>query len=303
MCPRGRSKIENFEEMDFSLMKKIITDCSDLSFTPLVHFSGYGEPLAYPEIQKAMQLCNKRKLKWSVNTNGFFLEKYAEDFVINNCSHITVSVHGDPLEHDKTTGVNGSFDKAFRGIIELDQVKKRLKKRAPLIAIVCVITNNNVLNLKNILGTFMKAPVNSITFEHTFFTPDDIEKRSDFLIREEDKLNRLIEFIEFIEYTKNPIRVYMFPKIEKRDIIGYYTDKDYKFPESCIVPWLSVAIFPDGDVKFCNQFLVGNLKNDSLKSIINSREATKFRDLVRKGKLSMLPKPPSCFRCCFRHYC
>src|SRR4030065_760875 len=79
MCLYRKSKIRDIEKMDFSLMEKIITECSKFLYKPLLHFSGQGEPLIYPEILNAMQLCNEKRMKWSITTNGYFLEKYVED--------------------------------------------------------------------------------------------------------------------------------------------------------------------------------------------------------------------------------
>ena len=301
MCLYRKSKNRNIETMDFSLMEKIVTECSKLLFKPLLHFSGQGEPLIYPEILDTMQLCNARKMKWSMTTNGYFLEKYAEDLVSNNCYAINVSLHGNALENDKITGVKGSFDKAVKSIKKLEEVKIQLKKKTPFVAINCVMTDYNVLNLWNILDSFLKLPVNSIDFAHLQFYENDIEEQNDStnraIIREKN-LFELIKFSSFLKKASLPINAFLYPKIQKKDIFGYYAEKHHKFNESCTFPWLTVFVKPDGSVNCCSQN-IGNLKTSSLKTIINSKQAIEFRDRVRRG---IKPKPPGCFRCTHKQY-
>ncbi len=294
MCTNARNKNKNHKIMDWDLMEKNINECSNFIIKPRIHFSGLGEPLIYSKIKDAMQLCRKNKLRWSMTTNGYFLENYANDLILNNCSAINVSIHGCRSEHDKITGIKGNFDKVINGIKILDETKKRFKKTTPLISINCVFNNDNILNLKKILNIFMKLPINGITFQHMIFNEN--EKDVDFLIKDKDKIKSLVKFVEFIETNKFPIKVNLFPKIKRKDIIRYYTTKN-KFKQSCIFPWLSVRIHPNGEVKSCFQTL-GNTKYNSLKSIINSCEALRIRNLLRRGKFRI----SSCFRCCHKQY-
>jgi len=297
MCAHAKGKKYNKEVMDFSLMKKIINECSKLWLKQKVHFSGYGEPLVYPEIKETMELCRQKKIKWSITTNGYLLKEFAESIISNNCNSINISIHGDKSENNRITGLEKAFEKTIEGIKKLDEVKKKSGKNKPLVAVNCVFSHDNVQNLKNILDIFVHLPINSITFQHLFFSEDNLKNKEDFLIVKDDELNKLIEFIDMIKNKKLPIKVNFYPKIKRKDIKGYYTDKDYRFGESCIIPWLSARIYPNGDVKLCDWFF-GNLKESSLKSVINSKRALKFRNLIKKGEFKM----SDCFRCCHRSY-
>lgn len=296
MCGCGKKKIKKKEKMEFSIMEKIIIECSNFFFKPKVHFSGFGEPLMYPKIKEAMQLCKHYKLRWSMTTNGYLLEKHIEDIISNHCSALNISIHGDASEHDRITRVNGSFEKAIRAIKKIDHIKRTRNTDRPLIAINSVLNNSNVLYLDQILSVLTKLPVNSITFQHLLFSEADLKKRKNFLIAEPYKIDTISEFIKSAQ-NGDSTKVNFFPKIKPQDIHRYYTDRDYGFNASCTLPWLSVKAYPNGDVKCCN-FLFGNLRKDSLKSIINNPRARKFRDLVKKGKYNI----PLCFRCCHRHY-
>ena len=131
ICSYRKSNNRNIEMMDFSLMEKIINEASKFLFKPLINFSGHGEPLIYSRILNTMQLCNELKMKWSITTNGYFLENYAENLVSNNCHAINVSIHGDSFENDKITGTPGSFNKAIKSIKKIEKIKKQYKKKIP----------------------------------------------------------------------------------------------------------------------------------------------------------------------------
>ena len=301
MCSYRKSKDRHIETMDFSLMKKIINECAKFPFKPLLHFSGQGEPLIYPEILETMQLCKARKMKWSITTNGSLLENYAEDLVSNNCYAINVSLHGSALENDKITGITGSYEKAVKSIKRIEKLKIQLKKKTPFVAINCVMTDHNVTNLWNILDSFLKLPVNSIDFGHLHLYENDIKEKNNPTNRAvigERNLQELIKFNSFLRKSSLPINASFYPKIKKNDIFGYYTDNHYRFNESCNFPWLTVFIKPDGSVSCCSQE-IGNLRTSSLNTIINSHQATEFRERVRKG---IKPKPPGCFRCTHKQY-
>lgn len=297
MCINAKSKIRIHEKMDLSIINKIINDCSKFFFKPKIHFSGLGEPLIYPEIKEVMQLCKQKRLKWSMTTNGYLLEKYAKDIVSNNCDAINISIHGRVLEHNKIVGIANAFEKVIKGIKKLDETKKSFKKRKPPIAINCVFNNDNILYLDSTLNSLIKLPINSITFQHLSFFEEDINKNKKFLIKDKNKLERIHKFIKTIETKEYSRRVKIFPKIKNKEINNYYTKKEYKSDLSCIFPWVSVRIYPNGDVKLCGQFF-GNIKQNCLKQIINSKQALKFRSLIRKKKFHSL----ECFRCCHRFY-
>lgn len=297
MCPQARDKSLGGSGMELSLMEKIISDCAKLNFKPKVHFSGRGEPLVYAHIKRTMKLCKENGLIWSMTTNGFLLENYAEDFIQNKCHALNISIHGDEIAHDSTSGIKGSFKKVIAGLKKLDDLKKKYDKKNPLVAINCVFNNNNLPNIRKILDIFLQLPINSITFQHMVFLENDITKKEKFLITDNENLQKLTDLYDYVKTNKFPVKINFFPKIRKVDIRKYYLGGDSSFNKSCTVPWLTVRIYPDGDVKMCEQSF-GNLKNSSLKSILNNGTAQRFRKSVRQGKFNL----PYCFRCCHRTF-
>lgn len=283
--------------MELTMLKALINEAAAMKIKPRIHFSGMGEPLIYPDIDKVLAQCSELKLSCSMTTNGLLLEKYAKELVVNNCRAINLSIHGTISEHEKITGTVGSFEKVVKGLEALSEEKKRYKKAKPTVAFNCVINNDNIPNLREILNTYAKFPVNSITFQHLVFQKKDMVRQKPHIVSDLDKLNMLIQFNDYVEQNKMPIKCSIYPRIRKEDIVGYYTDKNYSFNSTCILPWLTVRVRPNGDVQVCDQ-IFGNLENDSLNSIINNAKARSFRDKVRKGEFNKAV----CFRCCHRQY-
>ncbi|NQU14832.1 MAG: radical SAM protein [Desulfobacteraceae bacterium] len=297
MCSGGRSNKTPRLTMDISMLERVINECAEMMIKPRLHFSGLGEPLVYPNVVEMMELCNQKSLRWTMTTNGLGLKKHTKNLVDNRCSALNLSIHGTKHEHDKITGTAGSFEIVIDGLQAIVEEKIRQDKGRPLIALNCVINNQNSLRLMEILETFSSLPVNSITFQHLVFSTYEMDAHKPHLITDEKKLNAIVDFIDYVKNNKLPVRCNFFPRIRKEDVSGYYINKNYQFNNTCILPWLSVRILPNGDVKMCNEFY-GSLENDSLKTIVNSDKAKGFRDRVRKGEFESF----LCFRCCHRQY-
>lgn len=89
-CPEvGRDKkilpVENFR----NILKQV------LPFTDQVCLHLMGEPLAHPEFQKILDVCNEEKATIHLTTNGTFLKKYPFDLFFNSPSirQINFSLH------------------------------------------------------------------------------------------------------------------------------------------------------------------------------------------------------------------
>lgn len=297
MCWINNPDIPKMENMELGLLEKVLAESGRLWIKPKIHFSGFGEPLVYHSIRQSMQLCRQYNLKWSMTTNGYLLGKYAEDIVSNNCSGINVSIHGDADLHNSTTGIKDAFSKTIDGLRRLEEVKQKHKTLKPAVAINCVINNKNVLSLEKVLQTFEGLPINSVTFQHLTFLEEELEKQEDFLILEKSKLNYLSDFMNEMSSGKKAMKINFFPKIDPSNLERYYTDLSYARPASCIIPWLSVRLLPDGDMMMCG-YRYGNVREEALVKVINSIEAQKFRALVRAGEFNS----PACYRCCHQRF-
>mgnify|MGYP000535011746 CR=1 FL=1 len=190
-CARSNNKAAKIS-MDFSMMTKLLEDLSALPYMPIVHFSGHGEPFVYPEIRKVMYLCRQLKLKYSITTNGYLLDRNVEDLVETRCHGLNVSLHGTAEYHDRVSKIPGSFEKTIKGLRNLAKKREKQQTRSPLVSINCVINNENVLYLKEIVHFFENLPIDSVVFQHLAFQREHLQRGDDFLILEKEKLLSLI---------------------------------------------------------------------------------------------------------------
>jgi MoaA/NifB/PqqE/SkfB family radical SAM enzyme len=283
--------------MELPMMESLLEQCDRMAIKPRLHFSGFGEPLVYPHMSHVMAICRQRGLTWSLTTNGLVLKKYAAELVANNARGINLSLHGTPTEHAWITNTPGSWQIVTEALDYLAEEKRRQGKTRPLVALNCVITNDNVLALRDVLEAYARLPINSVTFQHLTFSQAELDAGVDHLIVDPDKLRALMEFMDYVQNGNHPIKCSIYPHIRKEDIVGYYTATDHPFVQSCILPWLTVRVMPNGDVGVCDQIL-GSLRTDPLKAIINGKLARDYRNQVRSATFSR----PVCFRCCHRQY-
>jgi radical SAM protein with 4Fe4S-binding SPASM domain len=87
------------------------------------------------------------------------------------------------------------------------------------------------------------------------------------------------------------------PDLAEEEIPVYYREHSNTFGHHrCLFPWIAVEILPNGDVSTCvdyQDYIVGNIKTDSLIDIWNNDRYRKFRtELKEAGLLSI------CSRCC-----
>lgn len=297
MCESRRSNRTPREQMEFPMMQNLLSECAGLWIKPRIHFSGLGEPLMYRDIDQVMSLCFEKKLFWSVTTNGLTLKQHARQLVENGCHGLNLSVHGTPDEHNRITNTPNAFEKVAEGLLELEKVKHELKRDAPLVAVNCVINDENVSVLDKIYETFSKLPIHSITFQHVAFSKEELKSEASFIIRDDHKIKQLSEFIQFINAHDTAIPCRFFPGVKDKNLTNYYKNLNYPENKKCYLPWLSARIYPNGDVKMCEVFF-GNLREHRLKELINNEKAIKFRHSVRKNKFDT----KMCYRCCHRRY-
>ncbi|MBF0181109.1 MAG: radical SAM protein [Magnetococcales bacterium] len=297
MCESAKSIIRVKNRMDFALMQKILRECGALTHKPVLHFAGHGEPLVYEHIRPSMELCRELGLKWTMNTNGDLLGRHAEEIIDNRAYAINLSFHGTAETHDQVVKIPGSYQRVIKGLMKIDELKKARGLKTPIVSVNCVINTPNLEHLERIAAEYTALPIDRLSFQHLIFSEQEMDDPASFVIRGEERLAMLTEFCRKMEQGGHyRIPVTLIPKIGTGDVHGYYTDRCHPFAKSCLNPWLSVRVHYNGDVEVCKQIL-GNVRDHTLREVINSEKAREFRRMIRDGGAI-----PACFRCCHRHY-
>jgi len=266
-----------------------------------------AEPLLYKDILGVIDyIKNRKKLSLSLTTNGFLLEKYAQDLVRLKVDIVSVSIDGPAPIHDKIRGVDGAFDHAVRGVKALISYKSR-----PRIAINFTISDHNhahLLETIDCLSGLFEWDV--FRFIHlSFITVDMANEHNEWFkaypVTSSDvsavNLGKIdIDVLagqikEITEKYKNK-KIMFHPGIPLNKITQYYKDpSSFILKKRCMLPWVSASILSDGDILAldrCPGSSFGNLLRDDFKNIWNNRAFREFRVSLRKEGAF-----PICSRC------
>jgi len=215
-----------------------------------------------------------------------------------------ISLDG-PIEiHDKIRGISGTFNNVQKGIEYLVEAKNELGRNKPDIIINCTISSSNVDNFEQIIPIAEKLCVDTMEFEYVGeFNEENIKKTnvegiiptpfyitlgsSNLLSREEAHLlkRKMKHIREFAKNSKINIATQHIDALTIENLIkGTVPNK------KCYYCRYTVSIDPYGNVMGCfhfNNFLLGNIKNDTFSSIWNNKKHRNFLESQKKGKIKI----------------
>lgn len=318
MCDIGQrrndleySKTTRGEDLSLDVFKRLIDDVKN--FKPVIAING-TEPLLYKELIPAIRYILDNKLRCELTTNGYLLEKFAREFVEIGLPQISISIDGSPEVHNRIRGVSDSFERAWKGIQKIIEMKRELNKSLPKISVAFTISNYNAHCLNETAKIFKNLEVNSIGFYHLNFINENmarshnnsfgyickISPSSIAVLNPED----IDEFVlaEEIKKVKNNYPadfIHFSPDITTSEEIRVY----YSHPEifigkkRCFDPWMNAQVLSNGDVvpgARCFHIVLGNIYVNKFSAIWNSAVCRKFRKEFRNvGGVT-----PACSRCC-----
>jgi radical SAM protein with 4Fe4S-binding SPASM domain len=288
---------------------KILFDQTAQHFSKAKIGYAFTEPLIYPHLIESLQYGKEKKLYTSITTNALTLKQKAKEICESGLNDIFISLDGPEEIHNQIRGHKSSFQKAIEGIDELLKHSPR-----PNISIFCVITEWNIGHLKEFADYFKKFPLKQLGFMHTNFTPDFIVVNHNKIYGEKypatisnteqieiSKMNLkiLLDEITEIKKTAYSFKVTFSPEINdeiKLDV--FYNHPGKLIGKICNDVYRNIMVKSDGSVipahGRCYNLNIGNIYNNSLKEIWNSKVVSEFRkDLMNAGGLL-----PACSRCC-----
>ena len=293
-------------ELSFDTIKKLIDDVKKSK--PKIAITS-AEPLLYKNIVKTIKYIKKSGLSCQLTTNGYYLEKFANDLVKSKVNEIWISLDGPSKIHNEIRGVKNSYEKAIAGIKKIQKIKGNTK--SPTIHINYTITDKNFDLLNGFYSDMKKLNISQITFSHLNFVTDEISKIHNktfgkigmttptslaIVNPKKININQLYKNIQEIKNVNDPI-VSFLPEMNKKQIDDYYNiPKKFVTRTKCYVPWLSAQILANGDVTMitrCFNIKFGNINEEKLSKIWNNKKYKNFRKIMKeKGVL------PACSRCC-----
>ncbi|MDR0643499.1 MAG: radical SAM protein [Treponema sp.] len=280
---------------------------------PVTYLWG-GEPFLYPDLMSLAKYIVDKGLYMSVNTNGTYLEQYAEQIVRDRWSTIFVSLDAFEETNDAMRG-RGSYQKVVRGFEAINREKKQQGSNYPIMGIVTTVTNQNYLMLDELAEASRSFNLDVHIFNLGTYTNDNIVAMQKQFMKEKldtdidclaayntgynlgidgEKLNAILKNIHNKDYGHPMITV---PSLNPKKIHTYYADLETPVRRHCIVPWCQTDINYNGDMHFCADYpdyILGNIKEQSFTEIYNGERANRFRKAIHACKGGMFP---GCLRC------
>ena len=219
-----------------------------------------GEPLVYEGLKTVLTYAGNR-FDCNIITNGTLLTKELIDLMLS-------------LRRFKVLSLSIKNEDMMRYFITQ---RNKLNSDAILDAKTTVIDGQDLISIHKeymAIGvdthTLQLLKGSAIQHADTMYAFDEIFKPSKAHV--------------YNENTKRAIKrlkgqVYMHPKIFINE-----ADHDPKRYQPCKFPWSSIHINSDGEVFPCLAVSWGNVKNKTLRNIIQSKQALRFKDTINKHK-------------------
>jgi len=301
---------QSLKEIGIEEWMRIIEDIS--SFKPNITLFG-GEPLLYRYTTDLIKELKRKNFHVLMITNGSMLKNFAKELVDYRIDEINLSLDGDEKLHDEIRGLPGLFNRIREGILEVQKLKKKYKKKKPLINLQCTITKWNYKHLEKLIEVVNALKVNSLTFHNLIFLSNEIYEKQErsfqndfgcgsfewkgFIFSPDIDVEILIKKINEIKKMRKSFPVDFYPAFNENEIRQYYNNYYFRsksYSDYCLSPWIVAYIFPDGSVKPCLNldYVFGNVKEENFISIWNNEKAIKFRQRLKEIK-----HYPACPRC------
>ncbi len=291
----------------FDMISRIIDEIAQLGKPPIYLWG--GEPLLHPDIKRIIEKIRSAGLFSIINTNGTMLSRLADELAETPPDMIIISIDGPEAIHDKIRGRSGTYKRVIEGIEKLNS----LKKVKPLIALNCVVTEDNYLKLEEIEKLRSKIKANFLEYQlMMFFSESERENYKNAFQKEygyEPKsvdgyplnmggieLNRLWENLkQNMEVSKGRTKVFPYSIRSLNDLQNYVNNPFKVCNKNCESINSALWIEADGNVHPCSNFTdlcVGNVYETDVLDIWNGSDFLRFRDGLKQGLFSI------CGRCC-----
>lgn len=310
---REMSPAELHQVLPVAVLKRLIDEVS--TWGALLYLWG-GEPFLYPHLVELLEHLQRRRVVCGINTNGTYLWRYAEDLVRCGVANLFVSLDGPREIHDAVRGRRGTFDLLVRGIERVQALKaagSNGRKARPFITIVATVSETNCRHLEGVYEVAARLRADFVGLQFSTFTDKAHGEAHEALMRQHlasearswrgfvsdtsgIDVAAVQRAVADVRARRHPFATYFLPRLRTDQMPVYYRDLDQTFGRRrCVVPWVRADVSPAGNVSVCSDFpdyVAGNIKEQTLRTIWNGQRMRRFRKVARKGLF------PICSRCC-----
>ncbi len=277
MCNIWKFQTSPDEEIDASYYEKLPAGLR-------INITG-GEPTLRKDIDKIFEILYPKSRLLELSTNGYNTSKIVE--LANKYPNILirVSVEGLPKVNDNKRGLKDGFDHALRTMLELKKTKCKN------IGFSVVISPDNYMDLLHLYDLCVALDVelgNSAVHNSWYFHKEDNQLESEEALRQHELFVKALltsKRRRLKDRLKDYGRAYFNRSIHRR--LRGDTD-EYRPPCGALSDFFFID--PWGNVTPCNgsceEWKLGNIKQDSLENIMHSDKAREAMEKVKACKRS-----------------
>ena len=290
LCPVGLG-IKGVEKgfLEFSKFKQVIDEVK--KYLVGVHFGDWGEPFLNPDIFEMIKYAEKNKIMTAGSTTLHQFKNKDDLINLLDCglSLLTISLHGVSQETYETYQPYKNFEETVKKVKTLISLKKKLKKKKPVIDLAFAITKKNQHEIKKMcqfaenLGVDYRMYTASLNLR--FYLDDD--KKIVRLIEEwaqDDKF----DLCDNVRRGKSMIKKFYERILEEQKIDFNRADElGLTSRHFCNDPWTSLVVNWNGTVSLCcvdySKYIMGDTSKESITTIWNNKEYINVRKYLRNN--------------------
>jgi radical SAM protein with 4Fe4S-binding SPASM domain len=259
-----------------------------------------GEPFLYKGFKEVFHK-SASKYECNIISNGTLLTKELIDFLLSYKNFKTLSISVDTIGNTNRNIKSSDWKKVTKMLHYFIKQRDKINKECKL-DIKTTVLDENIEDLYDIhrycieelradFHSFQLLKGSALQHSDKLYSYNDIfSDHSAYVYKKFDILKEQFNLIR--EYNmQNKISSFVHPKVV--DLMDY-DDTNFDFInnkkhdpnlyELCKFPWSSVHINYDGNLIPCLSIPMGNVKHHSLKDILNSPNAIRFKEDLKKYK-------------------
>ncbi len=265
-CPECPSGLRAFTRPTGMLEKDFFRKTIDEIHKELLYLIFYfqGEPYLNPAFLKMVKYASAKKIYTATSTNGHYLtDENARLTVESGLDRLIISIDGTTQDVYQQYRVGGNISKVIEGARNIVKWKKELNSKTPFVFFQFLVVKPNEHQVEEIKRLAKEVGVDEVRFKTAQVY--DYENDPNQLIPTIDKFSR---------YKKNAD--------------GTYTAKNklanrcWKMQHANVITWDGLVVPCCFDKDAMHQ--LGNLKNESFKSIWHNNNYRQFRHELMKSR-------------------
>jgi MoaA/NifB/PqqE/SkfB family radical SAM enzyme len=290
--------------------KKIVQEISD--HKPSIILIRGGEPFLHPDIIPLLSFIKEKGVFVAIDSNGTFLEKYAEQVVDLGIDDINLSVDGPEEIHDEVRGVKGTYQQVKKGVLKIQRLAAEQNEESCVKVIAFTISPYSYRGLSAMPDVAREMGIPNIAIVPYYYFDNQTGLEYEEVMKREldcvpfswrgfynessgiDPAEFILQLRKFKE-NLGAIKLVPFMDFSEDDYVTWFTDRKAVVGKpSCANAWNLIDIQPDGEVNFCvdyPDYSIGNIQSNSIEELWHNSRSNKFREYIKDHAF------PICNRC------